>query len=89
MSGNGSNGSVTQLFKVAHESMVTKLWDMWKGERSGADGLSDEIFQRLSVVAMSQVAAIIAVDVTITEEQFLSICQANFKEAYRKAPKWG
>jgi hypothetical protein len=52
-------------------------------------GVSATLFSRLSLVAMTQVAAIVGVDVGMTQEQFLAVCRANFNEAYSKAPKFG
>jgi hypothetical protein len=45
-------------------------------------------FAQLSVVALTQVAAIIGVDVGMTLDQFLAVSKANFEQAYVKAPKF-
>lgn len=47
------------------------------------------VFSRLSVVALSQLTAIVAVDVGMTLEQFSNVCRAQHEEAYRRAPKFG
>jgi hypothetical protein len=44
---------------------------------------------RLTVVAATQLAAIIGVDVGMTADQFTNVCKANFDEAYKRAPKFG
>lgn len=53
-------------------------------------GLADPvIFSRMSTVALSQLAAVIAVDVGMTPEQFTAICRSNFDEAFKRAPRFG
>lgn len=44
---------------------------------------------RMAVLSLSQYSAVLAVDVGMTEAQFLSVNKANFNEAYAKAPKFG
>ena len=44
---------------------------------------------RLGVVAFTQVSATLGVDVGMTQEQFVAICNVQFAEAYKRAPKFG
>jgi hypothetical protein len=43
----------------------------------------------MSVVALSHMAAVTAVDVAMSEEQFINVCLANYREAIKRAPRWG
>lgn len=43
---------------------------------------------KLSVVALSQLSAMHAVDVGMNPEQFFNICKANYSEAFKRAPKF-
>ena len=43
---------------------------------------------RLNVMALTQLSAILAVDVHMTSEQFGNICRVQFIEAYNKAPRF-
>lgn len=62
--------------------------DTWVSKNG--EGLADPVtFSRMSVVALSQLAAIVGVDVGMTLDQFTAICRANFQQAYEKAPKFG
>jgi hypothetical protein len=54
-----------------------------------AEGLADPpTFVSLSVVACTQLAAIMAVDVGLVEDKLLAITQANYREALKRAPKF-
>lgn len=52
-------------------------------------GVKPVKYSQLSVVALSHLAAVLGVDVGMNSEQFINVCQANFSEAYRRAPKFG
>lgn len=62
--------------------------ECWKdqGRQAGVDPV---IYSRLSMVALSQLAAALAVDVGMKPEQFAAVCQAQFAQAYQRAPKFG
>lgn len=50
----------------------------------------DEVkFSRLALVALTQWASIVAVDIGMSAEQFTNVCKANFIASYEKAPKFG
>lgn len=84
---------VPEVTKVTAEfqataKMLAAFRETWL-EQLKASGIDDVRYSQLSVVAMTQLAAIVAVDVGVKLEQFTAVCQANFKEAYDKAPKFG
>lgn len=68
--------------------LLNEFRQLW-ADQLKESGVSSVLFSRLSLVALTQVAAIVAVDVGMTPEQFLAVCRANFNEAYSKAPKFG
>ena len=74
----------------AHNILVGKLWEIWKEHREWCKGqkIDPVIYSRVSVVSLTQIAAVTAVDVGMTEEQFLNTCKANFQEANQRAPRW-
>lgn len=73
------------LLTVKLLSEFRQLWvDQFK-----ESGVSAVLFSRLSIVAMTQIAAIVGVDVNMTQEQFMAVCRANFDEAFKKAPRFG
>lgn len=72
--------------------LTTKLLNEFRQvwvDQMKESGVAQVKYTRLSVVAMTQVAAIAGVDVGMTVEQFISVCKANFYEAYNRAPKFG
>ena len=85
--GNGE-GTLEQKLQHVHSQLVEDLWVAWKNHRS-TSSVESERYSRISVVSLTQVAAMTAVDVGMTEEQYMLVCMANFNEAYKKAPKWG
>lgn len=75
----------------AHKELLADLWNIWSlHRRLNADlrKMDAVRYSRLSVVTLSQMAAVTAVDVGLTEEQFLATCKANFDEAVKRAPRW-
>ena len=75
---------------VLHTGLMTDLLRLWMDRRELAKqiGVGPVKFSRVSIVSLSQLAAVIAVDVGLTEEQFLATCKANFAEAAKRAPRW-
>lgn len=45
-------------------------------------------YSRLSLVALTQLAAIVGVDVGMSLPQFEAVCKAQFETAYAKAPRF-
>lgn len=46
-------------------------------------------FSQLSVVALTQLSAIVGVDVGMIPQQFEAVCRAQFDAAFAKAPRFG
>lgn len=46
------------------------------------------LLSRLSVVALTQLAAVIAIDVGMQSDQFINISRCNFDEALKRAPRF-
>lgn len=70
------------------QKLIGEFRQFWI-EKLRESGAANVKFTRLSVVALTQVAAILAVDAGMQPEQFTAVCMANFKEAYARAPKFG
>lgn len=70
----------TKLFKVFRE-----VW-LAESKEAGVDAVHHA---QMSVVALAQLTAIIAVDINMPQEAFVSVCRATFDQAYRNAPKFG
>jgi hypothetical protein len=77
--------------KVTHDAFGSGVWSLWKVCRdlSRTEDFTQEDFQRLSVVTLTQIGSVAAIDCGLTEEQFLATCKANFNEAHKQAPRWG
>ena len=90
MSGEEPNGKGTeeQAIQHVHGLLVASLWSTWKDAR-GASDLDPVKYSRLSVVSLTQVAAMTAVDLGMPIEQFTEVCRANFLEAMARAPRFG
>lgn len=67
--------------------LIEAFRDTWleKYQENLADPMT---FSRLSILALSQLAAINGVDVGMTEEQFVNVCRANFIQAFKHAPRF-
>lgn len=72
---------------ILTKKLVSEFMKTWH-EQNKESGVDEVLFSQLSVVALSQVAAIIGVDIGMRAEQFSNVCQANFKQAYDIAPKF-
>jgi hypothetical protein len=78
-----------------HVGLLAEGWELWRQYRDnvtrpGLNYKTDEVkFSRVSIVTFSQIAAVTAVDVGLTEEQFLATCKANYVEATKRAVRWG
>ena len=73
----------------AHRALSGDLWAVWGQHRDKSMPAGVEKFQRMSVVTLSHMAAVTAVDVAMSEEQFINVCLANYREAVKRAPRWG
>ena len=93
MTSSDQNPSPAEQARLkAHERLLVKLWAVWVEHRElnkDPDTRMDPVvFSRVSVVTLTQVAAVTAVDVGMGEDQFLNTCKANYKEAEKRAPRW-
>ena len=68
--------------------MLGDIRDFWM-EQTADSTLDQAKLYRLGVVAFSQWASILGVDLGMNVEQFTNVCRANFQAAYEKAPKFG
>jgi hypothetical protein len=57
-------------------------------ELSKKDLADHMTFSRLNIVAMTQFGAMLAVDVGMSDDQFLNVCRSNFEEAFKRAPRF-
>lgn len=76
-----------QLFRI-HNSIVNKLKAVWQNSKPDDNSVDTLCYSKLSVISFTHWAAIVAVDCGMDVDQFLKVCEANFREAYEKAPKW-
>jgi hypothetical protein len=87
-----SSGVPPELFEL-HKKLCGDIWTTWGQHRDKAREVinpvvAQEKFTRVSIVSFTQVAAVCAVDVGMTEEQFLATAKANFEQAFKSAPRW-
>lgn len=83
--------SKTELL-TPQQKLALKLFNEFKKEyvKSAAKYQDDPIAHtRMSIVALSQLAAILAVDVGMQPDQFLNVNRCNFEEAFKVAPRFG
>jgi hypothetical protein len=85
---NPTQAEQQKMHKI-HGLLVADTWSKWKDNKPAPEELDAIKYTRLSVVSLTHVAAVLAVDVGMNEEQYLKVCKANFTEAVAKAPKWG
>lgn len=74
---------------IAEVTKILKSLSIWWLEQRQQQTIGQVTFNRLSVVALTQHAAILGVDVGMTEDQFVDVCRATFQSAYKKAAKFG
>ena len=58
-------------------------------ELAARDLADPVVFSRMSTVALTQLGAVVAVDVGMNQEQFVAVCRSNFDEAFKRAPRFG
>lgn len=68
--------------------LLSAFRDTWNTEFK-AEGVDPMLFSRLSVVALTQLAAVVGVDVGMTPKQFTAVCRTQFDEAHKRAPRFG
>lgn len=72
---------------VLTQQLIADFRQLWVDKLKEVGG-SHVKFSQLSILALTQVAAIVAVDVGMNHEQFGAVCLTNYKEAYKRAPKF-
>ena len=87
-----ASGVPPELFAL-HKKLCGDIWATWGTHRDKAREVIDPVvaqekFTRVSIVSFTQIAAVCAVDVGMTEEQFLASCRANYEQAFKSAPRW-
>lgn len=67
--------------------LVHALRQLWVDQlqESGVDAVR---FARISILSWTHVAATLAIDVNMSDEQFAAVCQAQYNELKRVAPKF-
>jgi hypothetical protein len=87
MNDHPSNPDISSSEYELFTKLLTEFRQVWLDhlKESGADPVK---FSQLSVLALSQFAAIVAVDINMHPKQFEAVCNANFKTAHDKAPKF-
>lgn len=68
--------------------MLTGFQREWNAQFNAKKDIDAVKFSKLSVVALTQLSAIIGVDVGMMEEQYTNVCRAQFIEAHKRAPKF-
>lgn len=71
-------------------NLLNEFRQVWLDKMKGrGEGVSESVYSRLSLVALTQLSAIIGVDIGMNASQFTAVCRANFDAAYERAPKFG
>ncbi len=88
-----SSGDVPPELFDLHKKLCGDIWTTWGTHRDKAREVIDPVvaqekFTRISIVSFTQIAAVCAVDVGMTEEHFLATCKANFEQAFKSVPRW-
>lgn len=67
--------------------LIAEFKQAWVDQMREA-GVSQVLYSRLSVVALAQVASVVAVDIGMTAQQFGDLCVANYTQAHARAPRF-
>lgn len=73
---------------AAFEKEVFALFKKFR-DKEKKSPLTPEEFQRAIAFTLIKCAAVTAIDVKITNMQFLGMSKMVFDDAFRRAPKWG
>jgi hypothetical protein len=70
-----------------NQKIIDAIREAWGRalEDSGADPV---MYSRISVLALLQIAAVVAVDCTMQKPNFVALCDHLFDEAFTKAPRF-
>lgn len=67
--------------------LIAEFRQLWVDQLKEA-GVPHVLYNRLSLVALLHLAAIVAVDAGAQPQQLQAMCLAAFNEAYQKAPRF-
>jgi hypothetical protein len=81
---NNEDYAVAQL-------IINDLRNVWneRFKQASTAGMDAVKFSQLSIIALTQLGAIVAVDVGMPTDKFIAVCKAQHDEAYRRAPRFG
>lgn len=72
---------------ILTNKLISEFRQMWVDQLKEA-GVSHMDYSRLSLLALMQVAAVVAVDIDMRPEQFAGMALGSFKEIHKKAPRF-
>ena len=78
-----------KLLNDIHGRLMTSLWKLWADHQQINVMVEPTIYSRITILSFTQMAAMTAIDVAMPEEQFVDICLDNYREALRRAPRYG
>lgn len=80
-----------KIEKDPNYELTTRLVEAYKKvflEQQEASGTDPVKYSQLSVVALTALAGTVAVDINMPYDNFGKVCQANYAQAYQKAPRF-
>ncbi len=78
-----------ESMKIHQDILVRVIQWLMLFQQDKYSSVDPVIFARMVVTSFNQYAAMVAVDLGMSEKQFVDVCRANFQDSYEKAPKWG
>lgn len=78
-----------QEYLTITNELVESLSLWYQDQNDDHPTITSTEFSSLAVIALAVYAATVGVDINMTKSDFLAICEQDFDEAYRKAPKFG
>lgn len=90
--GKSASMQKAEALKPYHDALLASLWEAWGAHLptlKNKPEIDMMVFTKMAVVTVSQMAAVLAVDTMMTQDQFMKVCAANFAECYDAAPKFG
>jgi len=72
---------------ILANKLIAEFRQLWVDQLKDA-GVSHVDYSRISLVALNQLAATIAVDLGMKPQQFTAMCGGAYMEAYKQAPKF-
>lgn len=86
MNGHKASPEVSPDYELTAK-LLKEFQATWNEQYKEA-GVDPVLFSRLSIVALSQLAAVVAVDVGMNIDQFMAVCRALHVKAFDAAPKF-